>query len=116
MDLEDYLNKNFYDSGWMDLNNAVKYRKKNGFVTIRADGNGDNKVTIGNINNPTNIGTLPEGFRPSIRIIGIGTPKDATGYEVQFNIEDTGDILAMYLSSSKTSYYWSFTATYPVDD
>ena len=38
LDLEDYLNKNFYDSGWMDLNNAVKYRKKNGFVTIRADG------------------------------------------------------------------------------
>ena len=85
-------------------------------MTIRADGNGDNKVTIGNIDSSTNLGVLPEGFRPSLEIIGIGTPKDATGYEVQFDIKDTGNISAVCLSSSKTSCYWSFTVTYPVDN
>ena len=45
------------DTGWLSLNDYIKYRRKNGWVCINID----------NMPKPTSsdiIGTLPEGFRP----------------------------------------------------
>lgn len=45
------------DTGWLSLNDYIKYRRKNGWVCINID----------NMPKPTSsdiIGTLPEGFKP----------------------------------------------------
>lgn len=97
------------DTGWIDVNNVIKYRIKNGMCTVRGYSYGN--VNIGN--NATIVGTLPAPARPSIKITGAGTSMANAGYETEYSIETNGSVSGTYLKAGSTSPYWGFTVTYP---
>lgn len=97
------------DTGWKQLNSYTSYRKTHGYVTVVAWCGGE--VTLDQ-SLYTVVGTLPEGYRPSIQIPFVyhtmgGTVVSQSGY-----INSAGEILA-YSDSAYTSY-WAFTVTYPI--
>lgn len=106
------------DSGWKTLwsygDGYIKYRKIGPIVYVqgRSDGNSGP-----NGNNWWTAGTLPTGYRPSIDVIGIGTPRDTTGYEVQYNVQTDGVVkfYSMNPNSGATCLYWAFNTTFIAD-
>ena len=60
-----YVDDRFEDSGWLTLNDTVKYRKKLGFCEIELRGNVSEDIPTAQYKS---LGTLPEGFRPAIEI------------------------------------------------
>lgn len=97
------------DTGWVALNNTVSYRRKCGYVTVVGNSQGDVTLTSGDY---AVVGTLPSGYRPSIRIPVVfhtvgGSPVSQSGF-----IETDGKI-RLYTNVGGTSY-WAFTITYPI--
>lgn len=95
-------------------NTSIEYRVKNGVVFVRGTANGG--VTIGNINTLTGLGTIPEPYRPKNLVFILGTTQNASGYEIQFQIQPNGNINACVLHNSSTSNYWKFDICYSLED
>lgn len=103
-----YKNYGSEDTGWITLNQNIKYRKVGNMVTI-----------VGNANNTqfgngayTTIGTLPEGFRPSIQIPFTyhgqgGNPPGMSAFIYPYGNID--------IYSSTLQSIFKFTVSYPVD-
>lgn len=96
-----------YDSGWINLNEVVRYRKKGNVVTVVGFSSG--KISL-IANDYKTIGQLPINFRPSVELISnwarIGENTVGT-----LKINSSGEI-SLY-SSSGNSYY-GFTITFIV--
>lgn len=94
------------DTGWVMLNDSIRYRCSCGHVTVVGEGEG---VQIGG--SYTTLGTLPEAYRPSAKIPfmfsanGLPVPS-----QVAF-ISPNGEILATSPSGVEE---WKFTVTYPI--
>lgn len=106
------------DSGWKTLwssgDGYIKYRKIGPIVYVQGISHGNAGP---NGNNWWTAGTLPIGYRPSIEVIGIGTPRNTTGYEVQYNIQTDGAVkfYNMNPNSGATCLYWAFNTTFIAD-
>lgn len=104
-----YLKKYIDDTGWITLNAEIKYRVKNGFITIAGWSSGTKTLSQ---NNYTNVGTLPSEYKPPITIpftfqcIG-GVVGNISAY-----VNDEGKILLYTDLANKN--YWMFNVTYPV--
>jgi hypothetical protein len=105
---EEFYNGKPNDTGWIKLSNIIKYRKIGNVVTVAGDSRGTQALTKENY---TTVGTLPDGFKPSVAIefpwarIGEG--------DVGVTIIGTDGSIKLF-STSGTSY-WGFTTTYLVD-
>ena len=102
-----------YDSGWIEatgnLGTKVKYRKKNGWVSVH--------ITTGTSNIPANTGTkvftMPEGFRPTSVPSSLRLASDAAGgarYTSAW-IESGG---AIYIYQTAASAYFNVMGSFPV--
>ena len=94
-----------YDTGWVVLNNNIKYRRKGDILTVTGFSSG--AVSIGDY---TVVGTLPEGYRPTISLVS-NWARIGEGQVGTLRIETTGEIR---LYSSTNTTYWGFTITYIV--
>lgn len=101
------------DTGWIEetgvLGNPVKYRRKNGYVFFQ--------TSTGTAAIPkevkTTVFTLPEGFRPSIPEVRIGS--DSSGSNVRaFSayVKQNGEVIVFTDVYSK---YFNAYGSFPVD-
>jgi hypothetical protein len=96
------------DTGWVNLNSVVKYRYKNGYVTVAGASYSDVTLSPGEY---THVGTLPSGYRPAFQIpiafhtLG-GDPTAQSGFVGSDGIVD--------LYTGVTTGYWAFSVTYPI--
>lgn len=97
------------DTGWVQLSLYVKYRKKNGFITVVGTSHGGLSLTA---NAYTTVATLPENLRPSFdfpfvfHCVG-GTLSAQSAY-----ITPSGNINLYVINSGMN--YWMFSVTYPL--
>lgn len=109
-DLFEEFNNNIEDSGWIILNDAIKYRKVGKVVYVI--GQSDGSVSIGN-DEYTDVGILPENYRPTVaapfvaHFVG-GTPVGQSNYIT------TSGAIKMYLPANVTQSYWQFSVCYPI--
>ena len=125
-DVQELLNKIktvLSDTGWISCgtptveNNpktSIEYRVKNGVVFVRGSANGG--VKIENITKTTLLGAIPEPYRPKNIVYILGTAQNATGYEIQVQIQPDGNINALMLHNSSATDYWKFDICYPLED
>ena len=125
-DVQELLNKIkavLSDTGWISCgtptvennpNTFVEYRVKNGVVFVR--GSANSGVKIENIKIITNLGKIPESYRPKNLVYILGTAQNASGYEIQVSIQTNGDIDALMLHNSSATDYWKFDICYPLED
>jgi hypothetical protein len=97
------------DTGWVSLNNYVKYRKKNGFMIVVGTSTGGLALTA---NTYTTIGTLPTNLRPPIDIPFVfhcvgGAISAQSAY-----ITAAGNI-QLYVTDNGRNY-WMFSVMYPL--
>lgn len=110
------LNNNFNevgaDSGWVTLNSVIKYRKVGQWVCVVGNSAAAVTLTPGSY---TVVGTLPEGYRPSI-VTGFTAHYQGGSVSGQSNYIDNSGKIQMFIPSSSSPYlnYWQFTVTYPV--
>lgn len=103
------------DSGWNTLwsngTGYVKYRKFGPIVFVVGEANGEAGPSG---NGWLNLGTLPSGYRPSYTVIGMGTPRNTSGYEIQYNIEKDGrvQLYNMNPNTGSVSSYWAFNSCF----
>lgn len=97
------------DTGWLTLSETVRYRYKNGYVTVVGESYGDLEL---NVEEYTILGTLPVAYRPSqqMPLIYHKVGGDPTG---QSGFVTTDGVVKLY---AKTSYvdFWAFGVTYPI--
>lgn len=97
------------DTGWVDLTSTVRYRYKNGYITVVGASYGHLTLTA---NEYTHLGTLPSEYRPAFQIpivyhtVG-GAPINQSGFV-------TSDGIVDLYSESEATDYWAFSVTYPV--
>jgi hypothetical protein len=97
------------DTGWVDLSNVVKYRYKNGYVTLVGGSYGDVSLKPGEY---TVVGTLPEAYCPTYQVAIVyhttgGTPLPQSGFVF------TDGTVKLYVDQVTTNY-WAFAVTYPL--
>lgn len=97
------------DTGWINLSDVVKYRCKNGYVTVVGGSYGNVTLTVGDY---TVLGTLPAAYHPAHPIPMVyhkvgGDPSGQSGF-----VDNDGTV-KLY---AKVSYvdYWAFAVTYPI--
>lgn len=88
---------------YTELNSRVAYWRRNNAVTVRI--NTDNTA----ISSGTEIGTLPEGFRPPAQCDFAGTAKGGDATSVFFRVDTNGRIRAY---ANVTTVYWSGTFSF----
>lgn len=97
------------DTGWVVLTNTVRYRYKNGYITVAGASYGNVKLTKGEY---TEVGTMPSQYCPAFQIplvyhtVG-GSPVGQSGF-----IWAEGKV-GLYSNTDATDY-WAFSVTYPV--
>lgn len=98
-----------YDTTWNSLNGGFcQYRAKNGMCTVKGNGWGDYTIPKGVY---TVIGTIPEGYRPSIGQYFTGLPLGGTAC-VFGRIEPDGKVY-LYTDADNITY-WLYSFTYPI--
>lgn len=97
------------DTGWIQLNNVIRYRIVDNIVYVR--GYSDGGVNIGG-SDYVNVGTLPEECRPAYIIMFAWSPYGQLSGNPSARIDPDGSIL-MYNSTASTAY-WGFIISYPV--
>jgi hypothetical protein len=97
------------DTGWVTLNDAIRYRKKNGFVIVTGQSSGAVMLSHGVYNV---VGTLPTGMRPDFNMpfvfhcIGGAMPSQSAYISYDGKIQ-------LYSAESNRDY-WMFSVMYPV--
>lgn len=97
------------DTGWVQLSTTVKYRCKNGYVTVMGGSYGDVVLTTGEY---TLLGTLPAAYHPPSQVAIVyhtvgGAPVPQSGF-----VWPDGTV-KLYSNASATDY-WAFSVTYPI--
>lgn len=109
------LDKKITDTGWVTLssqgNAYIKYRKKNGLVTVCGSSVGEWPIAKASAKT---FSGLPVDCRSAFNIASIGTPRSVTGYEIQVEIQTSGIISLYNMHPNAAQSYWGFTITYPV--
>ena len=97
------------DTGWLTLNSTTSYCRTHGHVTVVAWCGGQVPLSADAY---TNVGTLPEGFRPAIQIPLVYHTQGGSIVAKSGYIDSDGNI---ELFSKETNvYYWAFSVTYPI--
>lgn len=99
------------DSGWQNLTtayNIAKYRKKGLIVEIMIRVLNDSDIPS---QTAVTVGTLPEGYRPSIVIYGTGNV-GSTGNELAYIYVDTSGVVQIVNTSSSTQRYLFVNLTF----
>jgi hypothetical protein len=97
------------DTGWVALNNYVKYRKKNGFVTVVGTSTGGYTLTA---NAYATVATLPANIRPPFDMpfvfhcIGGALPAQSA------YITSSGNVNLYVINNGMN--YWMFSVMYPL--
>lgn len=92
-------------SDWIALNGQIYYRKKNGFVILKANSGGS--VTI---SSETLVGTLPSGYRPDQQLDFAASAMGGNSV-ILCRVETDGRIR---MWASPSTRYWSFCVTLPL--
>lgn len=93
------------DSGWTTLNTGLTYRKLNGVVYVNIAKTG---LSLGSTT-ASNLGTLPDGFRPALAMTFVGL---GTAQTLNVSIATNGAISAKTMTSTDTAC--SITFSFPV--
>lgn len=97
-----------YDTGWVSLNDVVKYKRIGDVVSVVGNSNGEVNLTSGSY---ITVGTLPENVRPPIQTKFEYTLQGGLQEGRAAYILPTGEI-RLYFSSGPGISYWGFTITY----
>lgn len=97
------------DTGWIILNDVIKYRIINEIIYIH--GLSEGNISIGGANY-VNVGVLPEKYRPSEKVMFAWSPYGQVSGNPSAYVGTDGRIL-MYNSTASTSY-WGFIISYPI--
>lgn len=109
------------DTGWVSIAEQtsggeapayVRYRKKNGYVTVTGTSHGQWSVDPGRFRYFNT--KLPEGCRPEFDIASSAVSRTTGGYEFQVNIEKDGTVSLYNTNPSSAWPHWGFTVTFPV--
>lgn len=106
-----------HDTGWVTLDEVsgtstnLKYRKKNGIVTIKCDSFGS--WSMAKASGKTWSSIIPKDARPSIELCGSGSSRSTTGYYVQWRVYTDGTFDLYNTNPNSTITYWGVTVTYP---
>lgn len=103
------LNDNFSDSGWIELNTVIKYRKKNGVVYFNGYSNNTTGLTA---NDYKTVGTLPTGYRPTIEEVNFSV--DAMSGDAKNMTAKIGTDGNIRIYSTSTTAYWRCNGSFPV--
>ena len=96
------------DSGWQELTPTVQYRKKNGVVYISGRSAGQQTIPASTY---YTLGTLPEGYRPTIEVrLGADTSGD-NGFEIVALATPSG-LVRIWCSGARS--YWDIFGCFPV--
>lgn len=90
------------DTGWITLNNEIKYRKKNGYVNIIGESNNSEVL---NPNEYTIVGIMPTGYNPDINM-------SFQSKDVDIYIDVNGNI--KLFTSNENINSWNFNVIYPI--
>lgn len=98
------------DNGtWKSVNNYLKYSKRFGCVYIQGVSSGTITLSAASWNN---IGTLPEGYRPTSEIIF--TAFDRNHLQPLWCSVTTAGVVRLYCDSGQTCSYWLYGGSFPV--
>jgi hypothetical protein len=97
------------DTGWLTLNNYIKYRKKNGLVYVIGECSGSVNLTV---NGYKTVGTLPTGYRPSTSVPFAVDFMGGNASNTTALISSNG---AIDIYTTNATSYWRFSATFPID-
>lgn len=91
------------DSGWINPSTNIYYRKKNGFVNVKAN------HTMSASDAWETIFTLPEGYRPAIDVF-IPVYVGNMSYSAQGWVKANGDVLVIGTNGVGVALYTMFLA------
>lgn len=97
------------DSGWIDLNNIIKYRRVNNIVYVVCINGGS--VQVDADGSYHTIGTLPSGYRPSVSIPFASHTYSESSKSLIGEIDSNGNI-KMYANVSNS--YFGFSVSFPI--
>lgn len=97
------------DTGWIELNTVIKYRRKNGVVYF--NGYSNNKVGL-TANDYKTVGTLPVGFRPTIEEVKFSVDAMAGDAKNMTAKIGTDGNIRIYAPSAYA--YWRCNGSFPV--
>ena len=97
------------NTDWIELNNYISYKKQNGIVFVIGNGQGSREIGNGAY---TNVGTLPEMFRPSKYFYFTWGAMGGDLNNQSARIETNGNI-SLYLPSNRTTSNWTFITSFP---
>ena len=97
------------DGTWKSVNNYLKYSKRFGCVYIQGVSSGNVTLTAASWNN---IGTLPEGYRPTSEIIF--TAFDRNHIQPLMCSVTTAGVVRLYCDSGQACSYWLYGGSFPV--
>ena len=97
------------DGTWKSVNNYLKYSKRFGCVYIQGISNGNVTLTAASWNN---IGTLPEGYRPTSEIMF--TAFDRNHLQPLWCSVTTAGVVRLYCDSGQACSYWLYGGSFPV--
>lgn len=97
------------DGTWKSVNNYLKYSKRFGCVYIQGVSSGNVTLTAASWNN---IGTLPEGYRPTSEIIF--TAFDRNHLQPLRCSVTTAGVVRLYCDSGQSCSYWIYGGSFPV--
>lgn len=98
------------DNGtWKSVNNYLKYSKRFGCVYIQGVSSGTITLSAASWNN---IGTLPEGYRPTSEIMF--TAFDRNHLQPLWCSVTTAGVVRLYCDSGQTCSYWLYGGSFPV--
>lgn len=102
-----------HDTGWLTLNNVIKYRRIGKTVYAWGECSGDKFLVNGSY---TLVGTLPEGFRPDVQLSGF--PWDAYGSSLwtrTSTLQTDGKISLYHKEGRDDMNYWRFMVSFPTN-
>lgn len=99
----------YIDTGWINLNSAIKYRKINGIVYVNVLSSANIKLEQ---NKYTVVGTLPVGFRPNTKMQFVFHTVGSEMLGCSAYIDESGNI-ALY-PYNRIAEYWGFSTSFPV--
>lgn len=104
------INELAYDTGWIDLNNEISYRRVGQIVYVVGNSSGTKEIGDGVA---TVVGTLPVDFRPQFMVGFTAGFKGGDHPTQSCDIRSDGQI-QMYLDTGDTTSYWIFNTCFPL--
>lgn len=96
------------DSSWITIASSLKYKRVGRMVTVKGVSSGEINLLK---NQWSNIGTLPQGYRPTEEIVFIAM--DRNNIRAMMGTITNEGIAKLYPEVSDANY-WFYEVTYPI--